>query len=1204
MKVLKGTGKSLTPVLLIVPIIIFFVGMASASEWALKLELSGYGIKAYSTQQTFDQGGNPDGYIVAGFISSNNNDNDDYWVMKLNLDLTVAWQRTFDRDAYDRAYSVLQTTDGGYVVGGSSYIGNRFQPWILKLNSDGTLAWQRLYVGGNSSEPVAIQQTMDGGFIMGSTMSYPINGTNWTNYRVTKLNPDGTFAWHKIYSWGSGTFTVCQSIKQTTDGGYIVTGNTGNEIYGGYIWVLKLNPDGTVAWQKSYGGTTLGTQADSIQQTFDQAGNPDGYIVSGATESFGAGSSDVWVLRLNLDGSIAWQKAYGGAGAERGRAVLQSFDDQGNPDGYVVAGWTSSFGVSPASIWVLKLNLDGSLASQKTYGGGSFYYRGFDIEKSSNGGYVLAGWAGTDEYLDGHSAHAWVLKLDQNLEILDCGLMGSSQAMVTSTAATIPYNSWIVSEPSVTTTDTTVVPQDSSIQEAIVCAAGETNYPPVLNPIGNMTVNEEEILTFTVTASDGNPGQILSYSASNLPPGANFNTSTHTFSWTPVQGQAGTYPDVLFTVTDNGSPPLSDSEAIAIIVRPKLLVGTEQWAISYGPGASGCSSIEPTFNSQGNANGYIVGGITNTFGIGGLDIWLLRLDLQGNILWQKTYGGSGDENTQSTLQTADGGYVVLGDTFSFGGGDRDIWVLKINSDGSVAWQKTYGGAGAENPKVIQETNDGGYILTATTSSYGMGGSDIWILKLNPDGTVAWQKTYGDSGNDEACSIQKIADGGYIALVRNVDPGGGIRILKLNSNGDIVWQKAYQYGPWYYSLGETHNLEGNPDGYVVMGQTFTSQGREDIAVAKLDLDGNVVWQKAYGGPEEELIYGASNSTIQQTADGGFVLTATSFSFTSVYDDIWVLKLNSDGTVAWEKDYGTTILDQANSIRQTWDGFVVGGNFHMPYGATNIWVLKLNVYGEISGCSLWRNTQAFVNDTSYASSDVNLVAQASSAVPVDTSVIPLDSSAQSNIYCSVIQATIGYSPTSFSFAATQGGLNPSNQSLSISNTSGGTLHWLVSDNAAWLSLSPTSGTNSGTVTVSVNITGLSAGTYNATITITAAGATNSPVDIPVTLMINAIGQTPVIDKILGVKEPGLAVRIIGQYFGDTQGDSIVHIGPKIFNSSSPRIKLWSDTKIRIRLPNYQCGWFKGQSYRYIKAWVTVNGVDSNKKRIKVLKPDICP
>ena len=109
---------------------------------------------------------------------------------------------------------------------------------------------------------------------------------------------------------------------------------------------------------------------------------------------------------------------------------------------------------------------------------------------------------------------------------------------------------------------------------------------------------------------------------------------------------------------------------------------------------------------------------------------------------------------------------------------------------------------------------------------------------------------------------------------------------------------------------------------------------------------------------------------------------------------------------------------------------------------------------------------------------------------------------------------------------------------------------------------------------------------------------------TYTISTTANGPFIDKILGIKKPGLIVGIIGTNFSSTQGNSIVHIGPKTFNSSSPRIKLWSDTKVRIRLPNYQCGWFKGQDYRYIKVWVTVDGVDSNKKRIKILKPDTCP
>jgi YD repeat-containing protein len=140
-----------------------------------------------------------------------------------------------------------------------------------------------------------------------------------------------------------------------------------------------------------------------------------------------------------------------------------------------------------------------------------------------------------------------------------------------------------------------------------------------------------------------------------------------------------------------------------------------------------------------------------------------------------------------------------------------------------------------------------------------------------------------------------------------------------------------------------------------------------------------------------------------------------------------------------------------------------------------------------------------------------------------------------------------------------------------------------------------------TVTVTFSPSSAGTKNSDLTINSDDPDTQTLNVP--LSGTGVEQGPIINKIRGVKKPGLIVRIIGTNFGDTQGNSVVHIGPKTFNSSSPRIKLWSDTKIRIRLPNYQCGWFKGQDYKYIRVWVIVDGVDSNKKRIKVLKPASC-
>ena len=127
--------------------------------------------------------------------------------------------------------------------------------------------------------------------------------------------------------------------------------------------------------------------------------------------------------------------------------------------------------------------------------------------------------------------------------------------------------------------------------------------------------------------------------------------------------------------------------------------------------------------------------------------------------WSLPLGGSNDDRANSIQQTADGGFIVAGSTSSSGAGGSDAWILKLNADGAVAWQKTYGGSNDDRADSIQQTADGGFIVAGSTSSFGAGGSDAWVLKLNADGAVAWQKTYGGSNDDRADSIRQAADGG-------------------------------------------------------------------------------------------------------------------------------------------------------------------------------------------------------------------------------------------------------------------------------------------------------------------------------------------------------------------------------------------------------------------------------------------------------------
>jgi hypothetical protein len=252
------------------------------------------------------------------------------------------------------------------------------------------------------------------------------------------------------------------------------------------------------------------------------------------------------------------------------------------------------------------------------------------------------------------------------------------------------------------------------------------------------------------------------------------------------------YPD-----TDNGDylfsiEQTSDGGFIAVgEADPYGDDWTEPWIIRLNPDGtvlwqgtlSVSSSNAEAYKSvqQTSDGGYIAAGYYT-----GRDLLVVKYFADGTIDWQKTYGGAGNEEASFIRQTADGGYVVAGLTNSFGAGQNDIWILKLNPDSSVDWQKTYGDTGDESASSIHQTADGGYIVLGSTDSFGAGSWDFWALKLHPDGSVGWQRTYGDAGMDYGYAIQQDVNGGYVAAGRTDSYGAGSRdfwVIKMGLSGD-------------------------------------------------------------------------------------------------------------------------------------------------------------------------------------------------------------------------------------------------------------------------------------------------------------------------------------------------------------------------------------------------------------------------------------
>ena len=292
---------------------------------------------------------------------------------------------------------------------------------------------------------------------------------------------------------------------------------------------------------------------------------------------------------------------------------------------------------------------------------------------------------------------------------------------------------------------------------------------------------------------------------------------------------------------------------------------------------------------QVSDGGYILAGQTESFGAGGRDFWLVKTDADGNMEWNKTYGGTGSDLAFSVVDS-DGSYALAGRTNSFGAGTADFWLVKVDSAGNHEWNKTYGGAGLEAARCIAKTGDGGYVLAGFTQSFGAGGQDFWLVKVDSSGNHEWNKTYGGADDDAARAVVETSDGGYILAGETNSFGAGdtdFWLVKVDSSGNHEWNKTYGGGgnDPSHSMVEANVLETDDGGYVLVGftQSFGTGGKEGWLV-KTDPSGNMEWNKTFGGPNNDVL-----NSIARTADKGYVLAGFTQSSGAGGQDFWLVKV---------------------------------------------------------------------------------------------------------------------------------------------------------------------------------------------------------------------------------------------------------------------------------------------------------------------------
>jgi len=345
--------------------------------------------------------------------------------------------------------------------------------------------------------------------------------------------------------------------------------------------------------------------------------------------------------------------------------------------------------------------------------------------------------------------------------------------------------------------------------------------------------------------------------------------------------------------------------------------GRNGWNHTFG----GVSYDEGYSVQQTSDDGYIIAGATLSFGAGNWDIWLIKTGSNGNKEWNSTFGGINYDRGFSVQQTNDGGYIITGYTDSYGAGDSDVWLIKTDSSGNEEWNSTFGGSSGDWGYSVQQTNDGGYIITGYTDSYGAGNWDVWLIKTDSSGNEEWNRVFGGINYDRGFSVQQTNDGGYIIIGYTVsydadDTGCDIWLIKTDSNGNKEWHQTFGGSgtPNKFDMGYSVQ-QTNDGGYIIIGDTeIYYVAKSNIWLIKTDSSGNEEWNRVFGGSASDR-----GRSVQQTSDGGYIITGWATSYSVVDPDVWLIKTDSSGNEEWNYTYGfgENSGDWGYSVQQTND-----------------------------------------------------------------------------------------------------------------------------------------------------------------------------------------------------------------------------------------------------------------------------------------------
>ena len=366
------------------------------------------------------------------------------------------------------------------------------------------------------------------------------------------------------------------------------------------------------------------------------------------------------------------------------------------------------------------------------------------------------------------------------------------------------------------------------------------------------------------------------------------------------------------------------------------------WARTYGGVLQdGANAICQTADGGFLATGYFEASAGTNY-----DLYVVRTSGDGDTLWTRRFGGSGNDFGRGVRQTSDGGFLVIGNTTSFGHASTDLWLLRLSSLGDTVWTRFYGGSGYENPKAIEPLADGNFVIAGYSSSFGSIAGEGFALKIGLDGDTLWTRHYGGEGEQDFAAVTPLTDGGFVFAGYTTPqdlPGADVYVVRTDAAGDTLWTRRYGTpNVQDQAAGVQPMADG---GFLVGGFTqATTNSEADFLAISISATGALRWSHTYGGSGWDRAY-----ALRRATDGNFVLAGITHSFGAGNHDGYLIKVDGDGDTLWTVTCGGPGNEYLYSLEVTHDGgyIVAGFTNSFGWGGSDGYVVRYPGFSGVGG-----------------------------------------------------------------------------------------------------------------------------------------------------------------------------------------------------------------------------------------------------------------